>query len=121
LISCYSFYISRFNSENEPPLPYFEAVGKLVKGLIFIATSKLAIPLMGILLGINYLFQKSKNHNFEKISIPYYPKIWTFIGWLWLFLFLYLMTLPFGGFRPYRAHIIRHDTFISVTLGLIFS
>lgn len=121
LISCYSFYIARFNSENEPPLPYFEALSKLSQGLFFIATSKLAIPLMAIILGINLFLKKEKHLDFKHKGYGENPNIKKFIGWLWLFLFLYLMTLPFGGFRPYRAQIIRHDTFIPVTLGLIFT
>jgi len=37
-----------------------------------------------------------------------------------VFALIYSLLLPLGGFRSYRANIIRYDTIMPVTLGLIF-
>lgn len=44
--------------------------------------------------------------------------------WIYLFAYLfclfYILLLPLGGYRGYRPEIIRYDTFLPVTLILIF-
>jgi hypothetical protein len=40
--------------------------------------------------------------------------------WIGIFTFMYIMLLPFGGYRPYRPRIIRYDTFMPVTIALIY-
>jgi hypothetical protein len=44
-----------------------------------------------------------------------------FIKWIGIFAIIYILLLPFGGFRQYRENIIRYDTIIPVTLGIIFA
>ncbi len=40
--------------------------------------------------------------------------------WIGAFTLLYLLLLPLGGYRIYRPNIVRYDTFIPITVMLIF-
>ena len=42
------------------------------------------------------------------------------LKWIGIFALVYVLLLPFGGYRPYRARIIRYDTFMPVTVALIY-
>lgn len=121
LMCVYAWWLSSFNLENGEALPYFEAISSLFSGLWFILTTKLGVPLLIFLMGLNYfLLKKTSYHLPPKLTKHHYLSKSLLVG-IWLFLFLYLAILPLGGIREYRPNIIRHDTFIPVTLGLIFT
>ncbi|MBC8083760.1 MAG: hypothetical protein H7Z21_11160, partial [Hymenobacter sp.] len=42
------------------------------------------------------------------------------MGWLGIFALLYLLLLPLGGYREYRALIVRRDSVMPLILGLMF-
>jgi len=113
LLCLYSYYLSQFNIDNQPLVSYTSSLRNSFSALRFIFTEKLAMPLILLLLSVNFYFLKKKGH----LEHP----IWRFAFWVWIFLFAYLAILPWGGFRDYRPKTIRHDTFIPVTLGFIFT
>jgi hypothetical protein len=47
-------------------------------------------------------------------------KILNLTKWIGIFAIIYILLLPLGGFRYYRENVIRYDTIMPVTLGLIF-
>lgn len=116
VLCLYSHFLSSFNSEHQVSLPFLQALEKLGNGIAFIATSKLAIPLILLTLITQFIFIKKypPTENLERRLVGLLP-------WLWLFLLSYLLLLPLGGIRDYRPNFIRHDTFIPITLGLIFT
>jgi len=46
-------------------------------------------------------------------------KVIRLIRWFGIISLLYIFLLPLGGYRIYRSNIIRYDTIMPVTLGLI--
>lgn len=121
LICIYSYWLSTFNLENNGTLPYHESFAALLNGLFFILTSKIGIPLLLILIGLNYFLLKKPKFHHSKFKPNHQRAFKKLLLFLWLFLLLYLLILPLGGVRDYRPNIIRHDTFIPVTIGLIFT
>ncbi|MFK7932256.1 MAG: hypothetical protein AB8G22_02020 [Saprospiraceae bacterium] len=116
LLCIYSHFLSGFNSENQIALPLLTGLNKLGVGIVFIATSKLAIPLILLTLIAQFVFIK-KYPPTDDLG----KRLLRLLPWLWLFLLTYLLLLPLGGVRDYRPNFIRHDTFIPITLGLIFT
>ena len=41
-------------------------------------------------------------------------------SWIGLFSLLYILFLPLGGYKDYRPYILRYDTIMPITIGLIF-
>ncbi|MCX6183234.1 MAG: hypothetical protein NT150_15080 [Bacteroidetes bacterium] len=115
LVSIYSLYIGRNNSifigEN---VGLLERYSRLPKGLYFIFSARIAWPLILLLIIANSLFIKKYFHNEEG------SKLLRTLKWISLFSLLYILLLPLGGYKNYRENIIRYDTFLPVTLCLIF-
>lgn len=112
LLSLYSLYAGRFNShETDKTLSFIYA--SLLIGIKAVLTVKLGFSLLLGLVIINGLvifYIKSKNKDFIKNA--YYL--------LFAFSIIYILLLPLGGYRVYRPQILRFDTVMPVTLGLIF-
>lgn len=114
LLSVYSFYIGRFNSENGTPIPLMERYWKLAKGLPKFLTYKMAFAFMAILLLVNLVLLKKLKANLFKSNI------FKLIVIALLLCAAFLILLPLGGYRPYRPWIVRYDTFLPITIVLIF-
>ena len=114
-LSSYSVWIGWSNIENGvPAVNLFTRYQRLPAGLFELLTTKIGFPLLLLLIGINlWIIQKRKDH-------PDRQKIMSVGKMLGLFIILYLLILPLGGYREYRPLIIRRDTFLPVTISLVF-
>jgi uncharacterized membrane protein YiaA len=86
----------------------------LLKGIYYLLTYDLALPLIGLLLGVNYYLIKKSTHS---DWIQRFNRNYILIA---LFAILYIGLLPLGGYRTYRPFIVRYDTFLPVTLALVY-
>lgn len=115
LLSLYSIYIGQNNSLNfENSVSISERFSLLPKGILSILTSKLGLPLLLLMIIINSIV--IRNHYYSEQS----KKILNLLKWIFLFAIIYIFLLPFGGYRIYRPFILRYDTFMPITLGLMF-
>lgn len=112
-VCLYSFYVGLFNMENST-LPLGERYTNLFKGLMNQLTQKLAYGVLLIGLGINFFLLNKVNKDADTIPFIELSK------WLALFIALYLLLLPLGGYRDYRALIVRSDTMLPVNIILVF-
>ena len=115
ILSLYSLYIGQNNTLNfGDSIPLIERYSRLPAGIYYLITSKLGFPLLFLMITINMIVI-SKYYKSDEGE-----KILKFIKWIGIFAILYILLLPLGGFRIYRANIIRYDTIMPITLGLIF-
>lgn len=110
-LSLYSLYLGRYNSLTiDNQLPLTELYGKLPLGVFRQFTGKLAFPVLFAMLGLNYFLLRKYLAN---------PAVLRLYGWGLAFAVFYFMLLPLGGFRNYRAGILRYDTILPATLAFI--
>lgn len=114
LISCYSFFIGTFNAENSNALSLGERYLALLGNLFPFLTQKLGLPILILIIITNttLLNRQKESGKVRRITRQ--------LKWILAFTIIYLLLLPFGGFRSYRAGIIRHDTFIPIAITLIY-
>lgn len=114
LICIYAFYVSKFNNEKTNVTTLSERYLLLLKGIYYWMFYSPVIPIVLCWLGLNFFlihrFFNSITWNFFKYQAM----------WIGLFVFCYIVLLPMGGYRSYRPFIIRYDTIMPVTLGLIY-
>lgn len=116
VLSLYSLYIGQNNSLNiEGAIPILQRYARLPEGLFYLLSEKLGFPLLLLMLIINIIVI-GKNYQSEDGK-----KILNLLKWIGLFSILYMILLPLGGHRSYRNFVIRYDTFMPVTIGLVFS
>ncbi|MCO6492993.1 MAG: hypothetical protein J5I98_31530 [Phaeodactylibacter sp.] len=114
LLCLYSLYIGTFNIEQNDTVSLFDRYAKLPEGLFHQFTRKPgpAVLLLMILANALLLHYKVKNeHARQALRI---------LGWIGLFSFIYILLLPLGGYRDYRALIIRRDTILPILLALFY-
>lgn len=114
IFSFYSLFLGQYNSlniDNEFPLSVLYA--KLFHGFYHVFSSFGSLILF-IILGINYVIIRYKYRTTDG------KRILKIIQWVLLFSLIYILLLPLGGYRDYRPNILRYDTIIPITLGLIF-
>lgn len=109
LISFYSQYVGTFNIENGDPTTLSFRYTRLFEGLKTYFVKDLSFLLMTIVLVANFLIIKKKD---KQIRIEL--KVILFLS------VVYILLLPLGGYRPYRPNIIRSDTFMPVSLALLY-
>ncbi|MEI6062579.1 MAG: hypothetical protein WCR72_17890, partial [Bacteroidota bacterium] len=115
LASLYSLYIGRNNSLNYgETISLAERYSRIPAGIYYLLTQKPGFLLLFSMIGANLLIIRIK-HKTEEAR-----KLLQFINWIFLFALLYILMLPLGGFRSYRSNIIRYDTIMPVTLGMIY-
>ncbi len=115
LISLYSLFLGRFDSNYEGEmLPLSDRYLKLPLGIYYQVTQSLGIPVLLIIIGVNLYLIKTKFYGSEGIRIIRTLK------WIGIFTAIYLLLLPMGGYRPYRPNILRYDTFLPVTIALLY-
>jgi hypothetical protein len=113
ICSLYSLFIGMNNEENLwEKIPLSERYSRLPMGLYLQVTDKIG-PFVLVLVVLINLWILRKNSTGEV------TKIRKLIKWFFVLAFIYILLLPLGGYRNYRSYIIRMDTFLPVTLGLI--
>jgi hypothetical protein len=114
-ISLYSLYVGRNNSENLwESLPLSERYSRLPKGFWYQYTFKLGLPLLITVIVFNFIIVSRIKPDLEA------KKMITAVKWFGGLCLIYIALLPLGGYRSYRPNIIRFDTILPVTIGLIF-
>ena len=116
-LSLYSYYVGRFNAESAGAndITLANRYALLPKGLAHHFISK-AAALIFFLLFLNYFLTRGvKQHYSATAKLLAKMAVWAAV-----FAGLYLLLLPLGGYRPYRPLIVRYDTFIPVTICLVF-
>jgi len=115
ILSLYSLYIGCNNSLNlGDSIPLLDRYSLLPKGIYNMVTKKIAFPLLFLFITINVTLITNYFKSGEG------RKIINLIKWIGVFAIIYILLLPLGGYRNYRENIIRYDTIMPVTLGLIF-
>ena len=115
VVSMYSLFLGRFDSNfQELKISVSERYLKLPLGIYYQITQSLGVPLLLIIIAINvFLITRFVGTIDGK-------KIVGALRWIGLFALIYLLLLPLGGYRPYRPNILRYDTFIPITIALIY-
>jgi len=116
LFSLYSLHIGRNNALTiNDSIPYIERYLKLPQGLYYLLTSKLGFPLLFLVIIANLIIIVRQYRSAESDGLI------KLLKWLGIFALLYILLLPLGGYRSYRPNILRYDTFIPVTLSIMFA
>lgn len=114
LCSLYSLFLGFYNSNySGEMISLAERFSRLPEGLFSQLFHSFGFPLMLVFIGINTWFIKRINSQEGKILIR-------ILLWIGIFALIYIILLPFGGYRPYRPKIIRYDTFMPITVALIY-
>ncbi|SFQ57920.1 hypothetical protein [Hymenobacter arizonensis] len=120
LLSLYSMFIGMNNSENLwVSLPLAERYKRVPRGLLYLftgyyqPTDKYGYTFLAALALANVVAV------WRLLPAPLAGKFLTVFKWLVLFAAVYVLLLPLGGYRSYREYIIRRDTILPITLGLI--
>lgn len=111
----YSLYIGQHNTENlAVVVPVWQRYQLVPQGLFEELTSKLGLPLLvaGCLANA-WLVRRWLPPTAERLRVR---KVLRWVGW---FALAYVALLPLGGYRPYRPLILRHDSILPITLGLV--
>lgn len=114
IVAFYSLFLGRYNSiDTQNKMPLTEIYARLPAGIYYQLTQKLGLPVLIVATVINILIIRNKKwQGGEKILV--------FFRWILIFALIYILLLPFGGYRPYRENILRYDTFMPVTIAIIF-
>ncbi|WP_426061100.1 hypothetical protein [Hymenobacter sp. B1770] len=120
LLSLYSLYIGRSNSENLwVAMPLAERYARLAQGVLFQLTGEVQLTdkygyslLLGMLL-VNAVILS------QCLPTPQAARVQAVLKWLGLFAVVYLLLLPLGGYRSYREYIVRRDSILPITLGMM--
>jgi len=115
MLSLYSLWLGTYNTTYQTDvLPLMQRYAKLPIGLFFLFADKIGLPVLSFFIIIN-IFVIKKHYNTNEGN-----KIINSFKWIGVFALLYILLLPLGGYRPYRPNIIRFDTFMPITIGLIY-
>lgn len=114
LWSLYSLYLGSFNDLNDlDPISLADRYSKLPLGIVEIVTTKIAFPVLFIILA-TFLVLVQKYFKFTK-RIEIFRIVQFFVA----FCIVYILLLPLGGYRDYRPGIVRYDTIIPVTMAIM--
>jgi hypothetical protein len=115
ILSAYSLFIGRYNSITiTSQIPLGELYSRLPVGIYHQFTRKLGFPVLFLIVIFNAVFIRLRMKN------PEGQKVLGLFKWFGIFALAYILLLPLGGYRPYRYYILRYDTIMPVTLGLMF-
>lgn len=113
IFSLYSLYIGNNNSQFiHEKISVYQRYCRLPDGLYYLLTQKIGYPLLLSMIGLN-AFLISKYYKSVEGN-----KILSLLKWIGFFALLYILLLPLGGYRSYRANIIRYDSILPITLSL---
>jgi hypothetical protein len=114
-LSLYSIYIGSYNALNEAQnISVLERYSRIPAGLYYLFTSKIGFTLLFLVIFLNAITIKRNFNTIEGKKIIKHLKI------LGIFALFYILLLPLGGYRFYRANILRYDTIMPVTIGLFY-
>jgi len=109
----YSLYIGKYNSENNwATIPIWERYKRLPIGIGKTMATKIGPMLLVISSVINIALLRKDQATFSKLK--------NILIWVSIFAVIYLLLLPLGGYRDYRPNIVRRDTFLPVTLCIMY-
>ncbi|MGI4862647.1 MAG: hypothetical protein ACRYFZ_01900 [Janthinobacterium lividum] len=116
LLCLYSLYIGRHNTENITTS--MRSLGERYQlvpyGIFDELTSKLGLPLLVLgCLANRLLIRRLLPPTAEA------RRIGQVLRWLGWFVLVYVALLPLGGYRVYRPLILRHDSILPITIGLV--
>jgi hypothetical protein len=113
LFSLYSLYIGRNNS-TDIHLPLKELYSRIPAGIYYPLTKKLGFPVLLFIISMNQIiisrYFKTKEGK----------RITSVVKWIGIFSLFYILLLPLGGSRDYRPNVLRYDTYLPITLSLVF-
>lgn len=114
-LSLYSLYLGKSNSLNfADAIPLMERYTRLPVGLYDMFLQKLGFPLIFLMITVNLIIIGKYHYNKDG------KKVLNLLKWIGIFSIIYVILLPLGGHRVYRSNVIRYDTLMPVTIGLIF-
>lgn len=114
VISLYSLFIGTFNSVySGASISITERYARLPEGIGLILTQKPGFIVLLLMLTIGLILIA------KKYKTPAGLKILNWAKWFGLFALLYIFLLPLGGYKEYRSNILRYDTFMPITAGLM--
>ena len=87
---------------------------RLPNGIYHQFMRKLGFPVLFTVIALNIIIIRINYNTIEG------KKILGIFKWIGIFSLLYILLLPLGGYRAYRANILRYDTIIPITLSLMF-
>ncbi len=115
VLAVYSLYIGSFNAFTiSQAIPLSERYARLPVGIFKTLTGRPGYLLIVATLLVNYAVLR------RRAPTPYVRRALAAAKWLLAFAVLYLLLLPLGGYRPARPYILRYDTMLPITLGLMF-
>jgi hypothetical protein len=113
-LSLYSLYIGRNNDLSViNSIPLAERYSRIPSGLYNLVTTKVGLPLLIAAIISNALILSIKKRTTDS------KLLLVLVKWVFIFSIIYILLLPFGGYRSYRPNIIRYDTFIPITIGMM--
>ena len=116
VLAAYSLYIGSFNAFTiTQAIPLSERYARLPVGIFKTLTGRPGFLLIFATLLVNYAVLR------RRAPTPSVRRSLATAKWLLAFAVLYLLLLPLGGYRPARPYILRYDTMIPITLGLMFA
>ena len=115
-LTAYSLYIGRNNNENVHTLTLGQRYRLLPEGVARLLAIDVGLPLLLLaLLGSIWLVWRTAG------ATPGRPGALRLLAWSAALAATYLLLLPLGGYRTYRPYLVRYDTFLPVTLALLFA
>ncbi len=114
-ISLYALWLGNYNSTYQAEsIPIIRRYMNLPLGLYYLFSQKIAFPIFFLFMAVNIFLIKKYFYQIEG------EKIINALKWFGIFALAYILLLPLGGYRPYRPYIIRFDTFLPITIGLLY-
>lgn len=111
----YSLYIGLNEWEGiSQDVPLWQRYARIPAGLAW-EYRKLGMPLLTLAV--------LANARLIRRLVPATPgseRVLAMLRWLGIFAAIYLLVLPLGGYREYRALIVRRDSILPLILGLVF-
>jgi hypothetical protein len=114
MLTLYSLYIGRYNSENVHTHTLAELYRLLPEGVARLLVIHAGLPLLLLLLLLNTQLVR-------RTASPARPGVLRLLGWGAAAAAVYLLLLPLGGYRTYRPYLLRYDTFLPILLALLFA
>ena len=115
ILSFYALYIGKNNSIFlGETISISERYSRIPQGIFTVLTQKIGFPIVLIVIGINIFLLRRNIQNIET------KKTLRIFRWIGLFSLAYILLLPLGGYKEYRPYILRYDTIMPITIGLIF-
>ncbi len=115
ILSLYALLIGKNNSIFlGETISIVERYARIPQGIITVVTQKIGFPVFLITIFINIFLLRKYVQNIET------EKVLRIFSWIGLFSIVYILLLPLGGYKNYRPFILRYDTIMPITIGLIF-